>query len=74
MADGDLDIGIRKVLIGIWDELLSRHFLQQAQHLGVEDFPGSDLLLDHIETGLCHAVCHHLESPVHRTGWAKKST
>ncbi len=43
----------RPVLDG--DKLLATHHVQEVEHVLVEDLPGADLLLDHVEAGLLDA-------------------
>jgi hypothetical protein len=48
LADRNLHVGKRERAVLLRHELLARHRVEQVEHVLVEDFPGADLLLDHI--------------------------
>ncbi len=49
-------------------EVLALHLEEQVQHVLVENFPGADLLLDHVEAGLLDV---HPRVPVAKCGAGK---
>jgi hypothetical protein len=51
-GSGDLDVGKGQVLVGLWHELFTLDDVQQVEDVLVQDVPWTDLLFDHVETGL----------------------
>ena len=52
LADGDLQLGEGEGPVRDGHKIFTPDHVQQVQHLLVQYFPGPDLILDHVETGL----------------------
>src|SRR6185503_16160358 len=63
VRERDLQVRERELALGGRHEVLALHLEEQVQHLRVEDLPGADLLLDHVEARFLdvHGGCVHLE-------------
>jgi hypothetical protein len=48
----DAGVGEGKIAIGLGHEIFPRHLAHQIEHLLIQDLPGPDLLLYHVESSL----------------------
>jgi hypothetical protein len=52
LANRNLQIGEGERAVGCGHKIFTLDHVEQVQHLLVQYFPGPDLILDHVETGL----------------------